>query len=278
MAVLLALLASVCGGLADFAGGVASRRLPAVVVVALSQLAGLTTAVVVLFVAWPGSSNPADLLWAVGAGVCMMLGLVAFYSALSIGTMGVVAPISALGVLVPVGWGIVHLGETPGLLAIAGAVLGIVGVVLASGPEMSGRVAARSLVLAAVAGIGFGATTTFVAEAASGGVVWTVVVLKLTIVTLALPFLLRDRRVIADVPRLWLARTATLIGVVDVAGMLSLARATTLGYVSLVGVLASLYPVVTVLLARWLLHERLRRVQQVGAAVAFVGVALLGLS
>ena len=278
MAVLLALLASVCGGLADFIGGAASRRLPAVVVVALSQLAGLTTAVTVLLVAWPGSGNPADLLWAAAGGVCMMLGLVAFYSALSTGTMGVVAPISALGVLVPVVWGIVHLGETPGLLAISGAVLGIVGVVLASGPEMSGRVAARSLVLAAAAGIGFGATTTFVAAAASGGVVWTVVVLKLTIVTLALPFLLRDRRTIADVPRLWLARTATLIGVVDVTAMLALARATTLGYVSLVGVLASLYPVVTVLLARWLLHERLRRVQQVGAAVAFVGVALLGLS
>lgn len=90
MAVLLALLASVCGGLADFAGGAASRRLPAVVVDALSQLAGLTTAVAVLLVAWPGSATSLDLLWAVGAGVCMMLGLVAFYSALSTGTMGVV--------------------------------------------------------------------------------------------------------------------------------------------------------------------------------------------
>ncbi|QNJ93299.1 DMT family transporter [Mycolicibacterium fluoranthenivorans] len=276
MAVLLALLASVCGGLADFAGGVASKRTPAVIVVALSQLAGLATAVAVLLVASPGSNNPADLVWAVGAGVCMMLGLVAFYSALSTGTMGVVAPVSALGVLVPVAWGIFHLGEAPGPAAIGGAALGIVGVVMASGPEMSGRVAARSLVLAAAAGIGFGATTTFVAEAAPGGVVWTVVVLKLTIVTLALPFLLRDRRAIADVPRLWLARTATLIGVVDVTAMLSLARATTLGYVSLVGVLASLYPVITVLLARWLLHERMRRVQQIGAAVTFVGVAILG--
>ena len=276
MAVLLALLASVCGGLADFAGGVASRRMPAVAVVALSQFAGLTTAVAVLLVVSPGSTNPADLPWAVGAGVCMMLGLVAFYSALSTGTMGVVAPISALGVLVPVAWGIIHLGEAPRPLAVGGAALGIVGVVMASGPELSGRVAARSLALAAGAGIGFGATTTFVAEAAHSGVIWTVVVLKLTIVILAFPFLLRDRRAIAGVPRVWLARNSIVIGVVDVGGLLLLARATTLGDVSLVGVLASLYPVVTVLLARWVLHERMRRVQQVGAAIAFVGVALLG--
>ena len=276
MAVLLALLASVCGGLADFAGGVASRRTPAVVVVALSQLAGLAIAVAALLVASPGSNNPADLVWAVGAGVCMMLGLVAFYSALSTGTMGVVAPVSALGVLVPVAWGVIHLGEAPGMLALGGAALGIVGVVMASGPELSGPVAARSLVLAAGAGVGFGATTAFVAEAAPGGVIWTVVVLKLTIVILALPFVLRDRRAIDEVPRLWLARTVILIGAVDVVGLLLLARATTLGYVSLIGVLASLYPVVTVLLARWVLRERMRRVQQIGAAVAFVGVAMLG--
>lgn len=276
MAVLLAVLASACGGYADFAGGVASRRVPAGVVVALSQSAALAVAVAVVLVVRPGSAHPADLLWAVGAGVCMTLGLVSFYSALSVGTMGVVAPISALGVLMPVLWGIVHLGEVPGPLAITGAVLGIAGVVLAAGPELSGRVAVRSLVLAVVAGIGFGSTTAFVAEAASGGIIWTVVVLKLTVVIFTIPFLLRGRRAIADAPRHWLARTALVIGAVDVAGLLLLARATTLGFVSLVGVVASLYPVVTVLLARWLLRERMRPVQQIGAAVALAGVAVLG--
>ncbi|MUL81939.1 MULTISPECIES: DMT family transporter [unclassified Mycolicibacterium] len=277
MAVLFALLASACGGCADFLGGVASRRLPAVVVVAVSQSAGLAVAVGVVLVTQPGSEHPVDLMWAVGAGVCMVLGLVSFYSALAVGTMGVVAPISALGVLVPVLWGIALLGEAPSRLALGGAALGIAGVVLASGPELSGQVAGRSIVLAVIAGAGFGSATVFIAEAAPGGVAWTVLILKLTVVVLTVPALLHHRHAFAEVPRLWLALVTLAIGAIDVSGILLLAYAMTLGLVSLVGVVASLYPIVTVLLAFWVLRERMQRVQQIGAVVAFAGVALLAL-
>ncbi|MDH6198121.1 drug/metabolite transporter (DMT)-like permease [Mycobacterium frederiksbergense] len=277
MAVLFALLASACGGFADFLGGIASRRLPAVVVVAVSQSAGLAVAVGVVLVTRPGSEHPADLMWAVGAGVCMVLGLVSFYSALSVGTMGVVAPISALGVLVPVLWGLALRGEAPSRLAVGGAALGIAGVVLASGPELSGRVAGRSIALAVIAGAGFGSATVFIAEAAPGGIAWTVLILKLTVVVLTVPALLRHRQAFADVPRRWLALVTLAIGAIDVSGILLLAHATTLGLVSLVGVVASLYPIVTVLLAFWVLRERMQRVQQIGAVVAFAGVALLAL-
>jgi drug/metabolite transporter (DMT)-like permease len=92
------------------------------------------------------------------------------------------------------------------------------------------------------------------------------------------PVLFRHRHAVANVPRRWLALMALAIGAIDVTSVLLLAYATTLGLVSLVGVVASLYPVATVLLARWVLHERMLPVQQVGAAVAFIGVALLGLA
>lgn len=252
MAVLFALLASACGGTADFVGGIASRRLPSVVVVAASQSAGLVVILVLALVTQPVSAHPGQLVWGVAAGVGMVLGLVSFYSALSVGTMGVVAPVSALGVLVPVLWGLIHLGEVPSGIAVTGAVLGIAGLVLASGPELTDRLA-------------------------DGGIVWTVLVLKATVVALSMPVLLRRRRTLAQVPRWWLATVALSIGVIDVAGTLLLAHATTLGLVSLVGVVASLYPVFTVLLARWVLRERMLRAQQMGALVAFAGVALTGL-
>lgn len=278
MAVLFALLASACGGTADFVGGIASRRLPAVVVVAASQSAGLVVILVIALAFRPVSQHPGELVWAAAAGLGMALGLVSFYSALSVGTMGVVAPVSALGVLVPVLWGIVHLGEVPSGIAIAGAVLGITGVVLASGPELTDRLAGRPIVLAAFSGIGFGSATAFIAESADAGVVWTVLVVKATIVALSLPVLVRQRQTLAHVPRPWLALVALSIGVIDVAGTMLLAHATTLGLVSLVGVVASLYPVFTVLLARWVLRERMLPIQQLGALVAFAGVALLGLT
>lgn len=278
MAVLLALLASACGGTADFVGGLASRRLPSVVVVAVSQLAGLVMMFIVALVVQPGSRHPDDLVWAVAAGVGMVLGLVLFYSALSVGTMGVVAPVSALGVLVPVLWGVIHLGEVPTGVAVAGAVLGIAGVVLASGPELTDRLSGRPIVLAAFSGIGFGSATAFIAEAADGGIVWTVLILKATVVGLSVPILVRRRHALAGVPWQWLALVAVSIGAIDIAGTLLLAHATTLGLVSLVGVVASLYPVFTVLLARWVLQERMLPLQQLGALVAFAGVALLGLA
>ena len=278
MAVLFALLASACGGTADFVGGIATRRLPSVVVVAASQSAGLVVVLLVALVTHPVSAHPGQLVWAAAAGVGMVLGLASFYSALSVGTMGVVAPVSALGVLVPVLWGVVHLGEVPSRIAVAGAVLGIAGVVLASGPELTDRLAGRPIVLAAFSGVGFGSATAFIGEAADGGIVWTVLILKASIVAMSMPVLVRRRCTLADVPRRWLAAVVVSIGVIDVVGTLLLAHATTLGLVSLVGVVASLYPVFTVLLARWVLHERMLPAQQVGALVAFAGVALLGLA
>ena len=110
------------------------------------------------------------------------------------------------------------------------------------------------MVLAAFSGFGFGSATAFIAQAADGGVVWTVLSRDATIVALTIPVLVRHSQTLAERASALLALVALSIGVIDVAGTLLLAYATTLGLVSLVGVVASLYPVVTVLLERWILR------------------------
>src|SRR5688500_11353676 len=163
----LALLASVLWGTADYLGGVLTRRRPALVVVLAMQLTGLV-AVGALTVA-RGSYPVGDYLWyAVAAGVAGAFALTSFYQALAIGTMGVVAPIAATGVSVPVvvGW---LRGDRPGAVAAVGLALAAAGVVLSSGADLRpgrerGSLAATGL--AAIAAAGFGSVLVLVDRAA----------------------------------------------------------------------------------------------------------------
>ncbi len=281
MAALLALLSSLLWGGADFLGGTLSRRLPAPVVVAASQAAGLVV-IAVVAVAIGETDAPRDYVpWAIGSGLAGMVGLVAFYAALASGTMGVVAPVAALGVVVPIGVGIAR-GERPGTLELAGIVVAVAGVVLASGPELSGRAGARPLLLALIAAVGFGLALLFIAEGSQTSAVMTLVVMRVASVTvLGLGLLVvaaRSRRTRTRGPRWGLPLIALIavIGVGDVAANLAFGYASTRGLVSVVAVLGSLYPVVTVLLARIVHGERLAAVQTVGVAGALTGVALIG--
>jgi drug/metabolite transporter (DMT)-like permease len=278
----LALLSSVLWGSADFFGGILSRRLPAVVVVASSQLAGLVAVAVVAVAAGAFNSPTGYLPWAVAAGLTGVIGLVAFYAALAAGTMGVVSPIAALGVVVPVVVGIAQ-GERPGALQVVGITVAIAGVVLASGPELSGRAGVRPLVLAVVAAFGFGGALLSIAKGSRDSTVMTLLTMRVTSVTVvgvAVAVLaVRARRAGAPRgPRLEARDVAflALVGVADAAANLTFGWASTRGLVSVVAVLGSLYPVVTVLLAWVLLHERLGRLQTLGVAGALVGVVLIG--
>lgn len=274
MAALLALLSSVLWGSSDFLGGTASRRLPVVLVVAGSQLAGLVAAVVVTASLGELGGPRGYLPWAVGAGLAGMLGLVAFYAALAIGTMGVVSPIAALGVVVPVVVGLAR-GERPATLQLVGIALAVVGVVLASGPELSGRAGPRPLVLAVVAAVGFGLALLFIAEGSRTSTWMTLVTMRATSVSvLAVVVLGLARRTEVwpgsrDLPLI------ALIGVGDVSANMTFAIASTTGLVSVVAVLGSLYPVATVLLARVVHHERLAPVQNAGVVAALGGVVLI---
>jgi drug/metabolite transporter (DMT)-like permease len=169
MSAAIALLASLLWGTADFLGGTASRRLPVATVLAVSQGVALLGLLPLALVLGAFDEPRGYLLPGIAAGVCGLVALAAFYRALALGTMGVVAPIAALGVVVPIGAGLLD-GESLSGLQVAGILAALGGVVLASGPELSGKAGAQPLVLAAVAAVGFGAVLVLLARAAPGAV------------------------------------------------------------------------------------------------------------
>lgn len=277
MAAVLALLSSLLWGGADFLGGTVSRRRPAALVVGASQLVGLIAIGVVAVAAGALGDDRGYLPWAVVSGLAGLVGLVCFYAALASGTMGVVSPIAALGVVVPVLVGLAR-GERPATLQMVGIAMAVLGVVLASGPELSGRAGARPLVLALVAALGFGLALLFIAEGSRSSTLMTLVTMRLTSVTvMAVVLAVAVRRVDRSGMRLDRRDVAlvALVGVGDVAANLAFGLASTRGLVSVVAVLGSLYPVVTVLLARILHGERLAPAQTLGVAGALGGVALI---
>ncbi|WP_240917916.1 EamA family transporter [Phycicoccus sp. HDW14] len=155
MIALLALASSAVWGTSDFFAGLASRRRPAVAVVGWTQGLALVVVSLIVAVRWDTVTFEGWPVWSVAAGLSGMTGLVCFYSALSSGTMGVVAPIAALGVVVPVALGVAS-GDAPSPWAWVGMLVAVVGVTLASGPELTGTVSARPVLLASVAAVGFG--------------------------------------------------------------------------------------------------------------------------
>ena len=278
MAAVLALLSSLLWGGADFVGGTVSRRHRAALVVGVSQAAGLVTALVVAAAAGAFGDDRSYLPWAVLAGCAGVVGLVSFYAGLAAGTMGVVSPIAALGVVVPVLYGLLH-GERPSGLQVTGIIVAVVGVVLASGPELSGRAGARPVVLAGIAAVGFGVALLAIAEGSRHSTLMTLVTMRTTSVLLlggALGVALTrgfDRgELLVGLRDLALV---SVVGVGDLSANLAFGLASRRGAVSVVSVLGSLYPVVTTLLAGVVHHERLGRVQLVGVVGALSGVVLI---
>ncbi|CAN5376919.1 EamA family transporter [soil metagenome] len=271
----LALTSSALWGSADYLGGVLSRRRPAIEVVAVSQGIGLL-AVWLLLLGTGTSIGRSDMLWGPLAGLAGGLALICFYSALAVGTMGVVAPIAALGLIIPVLAGLLG-GDDPGAVTLTGMAIAFAGVVLASGPELSGGASARPILLAAVAGAGFGLTLLFLAR--GGEVLPTLAMMRVASVTLlgaVLLFLFATRGSrLPRVPGRELP-ALTFVGLADLGANGLYALAEDSGLLSVVAVLASLYPAVTVVLAWRLGGARLARIQVVGVVAALAGVVLVG--
>jgi drug/metabolite transporter (DMT)-like permease len=186
--------------------------------------------------------------------------------------MGVVAPIAATGVVVPVAVGLAQ-GDRPSSLQAVGVVVAVVGVVLASGPELRSGGGRRPLVLAMLAAAGFGAVLVCVAKGARSDTTMTLLVMRATSVALlgaaGLTGRVRMRPEKRDLPVL------AAVGAGDVGANAMFAVASTEGLLSVVAVLSSLYPAVTVLLARLVHHERMKRIQDLGVVAAIAGVALI---
>jgi drug/metabolite transporter (DMT)-like permease len=274
---LLAALSSLIWGSSDFLGGLAARRLPAVAVVACSQSAGLVMMLTVALLTG-GFGGPTGWIgWALMAGLSGAAGLVVFYTALALGTMGVVSPIAALGAIVPVIGGLVS-GDSPSALQFVGMALGLVGAVLASGPELRGSSSARgrSVGLAALAGLLFGVALLGIQRGAQTDPLMTILGMRVAGVSVfaVTAIALRTTGGVRgpDLPLL------ALIGMGDVGANLLFAVASTRGLTSVVAVLGALYPVATVLLGTIFLNERMRVVQRAGVTLALGGVVLLALA
>ena len=278
MASLLALFSSLLWGTSDFYGGKLSKKHPALAVTAVSQAIGLLIGITIVLVttSW---INP-DLSWegyflpGVMAGSLGFIGLVAFYSGLATGRMGVVAPISAMSVLIPITIAFIN-GEKPTSLQILGMSVALIGAVCASGPEIKGGFAVRPIVLAVIAACGFGGAVAFIAKGSATSALMTMTTMRFTTFTVAIFLFARFRSVGGlskkDLPIL------ILIGGADFAGNLLLGVATTKGLVSVAVVLGALYPIITALLAYKFLNEVLHKIQYLGIAFAITGVALISL-
>jgi drug/metabolite transporter (DMT)-like permease len=272
----LALTSSLCWGVSDFIGGTQARRLPLLFVMVFSQGVGLLAVVVVVAARGSGPPDLMALLPAAGGGLAGIVALTGFYRALAIGTMSIVAPIAATGVAVPVIVGVAG-GDRPGGLQIVGIVVAVVGVILASrehGPGIEDRAASRaSILLALFAALGFGSYFVGVRSSARSDVLWALLASRLAGLG-ALLGAAAARGGLAETrrQRRW---PLAVMGVLDVSATGLYALATRHGLLSVVAVAASLYPLATVALARVVLGERVRRVQELGIAAALAGVVLI---
>jgi drug/metabolite transporter (DMT)-like permease len=273
MGVLLGITSAISWGFADFFGGFASRRMSAAAVAFVSQVVGTALIGAIVLVARPPLPPWEDLGLGLLAGFAGGVGVYAFYRALAVGTMSLVAPISALSAGVPFTVGLIR-GEEPSVVALTGALVALGGAVLAS--RAPGRASRHGLSLSVVAALGFGLFFVLIEPAADTSVLWAALSTRVTSVPTLLAVCLTARVASLRVGRgLW--RFVIGAGVLDVAANVAYAAATQQGLLSIVAVLSGLYPVATVILAQVVLHERLSRPQAAGVMAALAGVGLIAL-
>ena len=272
MAALLALGASLCWGVADFLGGLASRHLPVLGVLAVTFPVGALGAAAAVLAFGPERPGGSALALAALAGLFGLAGLAALYRGLAVGAMSVVAPISATAPLVPVVVGVAR-GERPSALQWAGIAFALAGIVLLSREAGATRRVAAGAALGVVAAAGFGLFFLTLDAASDEGALWSALSLRVAgaAVVLVLALVLRPRlpRAPRDVAPL------VLVGTLDLSANALFAAASSRGLVSVVSVLASLYPAVVVGLAMLTLGERLTVPRAAGAGAALAGAALI---
>ncbi|HKD87398.1 MAG TPA: EamA family transporter [Streptosporangiaceae bacterium] len=274
MNALLALAASALWGTSDFGGGLISRRLDPSAAVLISQALALAGLLVLLpFLAVPVGPY---LLTGAAAGVVATLSLAAFYRAMATAPMSLVAPITAAGTVIPVVAGMIK-GEQLTVVKLAGIAVTLAGIVLASGPEFGSGAAVRrqALGFAIAAAVGFGLAYTLLSFAAGTSVYGALLCQRIGGLVVLSPIVARTR-ILREV-HLTARRVGALalIGGCDITANGAYALAASRGNLSVAAVLASLYPVVTALLARGILAERLRYIQNIGVLAALAGVLLL---
>ncbi|MES1247063.1 MAG: EamA family transporter [Actinomycetota bacterium] len=273
MPVLLALGSSLVWGVADFLGGFNTRRAPLMAVTVLSQAAGFA-ALCVWLAARGFHLGGASFALGVLGGVGGAIGLSAFYKALAVGTMSIVSPVTACGAVVPFGIALAR-GERPSVWAVAGALVALAGAVLASAAESRATGDRRlGALLAVVAAVAIGLFAYFLGLGGKHGDPFASLFgARVGSLSLLAAGALALRAPLA--PSRALLWPVALVGLLDSGANALFVFASRHGYLAVVSVLGSLYPVVTVLAAHVFLHERLTRVQRGGIVLALAGVCVV---
>jgi drug/metabolite transporter (DMT)-like permease len=286
IAILLALTAALSWGTGDFLGGMASRRYALLWVLLGSAFGGVIFAAAGTLISGDSPPPANHFLLSAIAGLVGLVALAAFYRALAIGTMSIVAPITATGSAIPVLWGVSGRGDTLTLFAVVSIFVAVCGVILASREQdvaqttgVDDKTHRESIILAFVAAAGFGTIFTLIAEAGEESIFWPAMTLKAVTVASVVVVLLfagsRRREAWGARPRgsQWLFPIS--IGFFDVGANITFAAAAQHGELAITSVVSSLYPVTTVILAFFFLHERLAISQRIGVAMALLGVVML---
>ena len=272
----LALLSSLMWGTADFLGGKLSKKFQPLAVTGASQGIGLFVGVALLTVTsgWrrPDFSFSGFAISGVIAGITGFIGLISYYAGLATGKMGVVAPITSLSAIIPLIYGISQ-GDRPSLAQLVGMAVALLGCFLASGPEITSGVSPKPILLGLLTAVMFGVALVFMARGSRHGALLTMTSMRFVTVLVSIGLALLFRT-FGGFQRQSFPVLA-VIGSTDFLANFTLGIATTKGLVSVAMVLGSLFPVVTTMLAYKFLHERLHRVQYVGALLAVAGVALI---
>ena len=264
-------------GVGDFIGGVKSRHLGVLTVLFVSQP---PTLLLIGIVVIARGTLPQPGLWmvaGVAAGLAGLVGLSAVYRGMAIGVISVVSTIAAMGPVVPILVGLV-LGERPTALQLLGMAIALGGIALLAfdrRPAASSRWLLPGVGLALVAALAFGLFLVAIRYASRPDPIWGVLATRTgsvsALLVLGVAFRSRIKVGLPDLPPLLAA------GVLDVAADVFFAFATTLGLLSVVSILSSLYPVSTLVLARIVLNERMARPQQAGIGLALAGVLLISI-
>lgn len=272
MAIVLALGASLTWGLADFFGPLQGRSLGALRALVYVELGGLVAIAIVVAARGKGPAHAAAF-YAVPAAISGTLGLYAYYRGAAAGAMSVVAPIAGVSAVIPVIVGIAS-GDHPSAWQLAGIASALAGVFLASRePGRTGPRFAAGVGLALLAAIGFGCYFPPMHVAGNADFWWASLLFRITSTSVIVAAAAIRRPPLAVAPRQ--LPLLVLVGIGDMVGNLLFAASSTSGLVSITAVLASLYPIVTVVLARLVLAERVARSQEAGIALTLAGVVLI---
>jgi drug/metabolite transporter (DMT)-like permease len=273
----LALIASLTWGVADYMGGIASRKASPTQVLVVAYPSGAVIITLMAFLAVPGEFSTDAALWGVLAGSIGALAVALLYIALSRGPMGVVSPITAvMSGAVPTAVGLLN-GERLTPLGITGIAIAALAVILVSREKGEHvKVAPSTILISIASGSAIGLYLSALSLAPEESGIWAATVGRWTssILVAVVVFAVIKNFTRNGFP--WML--AIVSGFLDATANAVFQLASQRGLLSIVAVLGSLYPATTALLARFLIQERLSRIQIVGVLLAFLAAALLALA